>query len=45
MPPTVMVVDDDEELARLFRRLLEETGFNSVFSRSAISIQTFSGRF
>ncbi len=30
MPPTVMVVDDDEELARLFRRLLEETGFNSV---------------
>ena len=30
MPPTVMVVDDDEELARLLRRLLEETGFNSV---------------
>jgi DNA-binding response OmpR family regulator len=31
MPPTVMVVDDDEELARIFRRLLEGSGFNSVY--------------
>ncbi len=31
IPPTVMVVDDDEELARLFKRLLEGSGFNSVY--------------
>ncbi len=30
IPPTVMVVDDDEELARLFSMLLEESGFSSV---------------
>jgi len=29
-PPIVMVVDDDDELARLFKRLLEGNGFSSV---------------
>jgi DNA-binding response OmpR family regulator len=28
--PSVMVVDDEEELANLFRRFLERFGFNSV---------------
>ena len=28
--PSVMVVDDEEELANLFRRFLERSGFNSV---------------
>jgi DNA-binding response OmpR family regulator len=29
LPPRVMVVDDDEELASLFRKLLKGSGFNS----------------
>ena len=28
--PSVMVVDDEEELANLFRPFLERSGFNSV---------------
>ena len=45
MPPTVMVVDDDKELARLFRRLLEETGFNSVsFTDPLLAFKHFPGR-
>ena len=28
--PSVMVVDDEEELANLFRTFLDESGFNSV---------------
>ena len=28
--PSVMVVDDDEELANLYRRFLERSGFDSV---------------
>ena len=28
--PSVMVVDDEEELANLFRTFLERSGFNSV---------------
>lgn len=40
--PTVMVVDDDEELARLFRTLLEESGFNSVyFTDPLLSLKHF----
>ena len=40
--PTVMVVDDDEELAYLFRRLLEGSSFNSVsFSDPLIALKHF----
>ena len=37
IPPTVMVVDDDEELARLFRLVLEESGFISVHFTDPLS--------
>lgn len=37
-----MVVDDDEELARLFRRLLEEAGFNSIsFTDPLLALKQF----
>ena len=29
-PPSVMVVDDEEELTYLYKRFLEKSGFNSV---------------
>ncbi|CAN5889699.1 hypothetical protein BH23THE1_BH23THE1_19600 [soil metagenome] len=42
IPPTLMVVDDDEELARLFRELLKGSGFNSVsFADSLLALQHF----
>lgn len=42
LPPTVMVVDDDEELARLFRTLLEKSGFNSVhFTDPVLALKHF----
>ncbi len=41
-PPTVMVVDDDEELARLFRELLKGSGYNSVsFSDPILALEQF----
>jgi DNA-binding response OmpR family regulator len=42
MPPTVMVVDDDEDLARLFKRLLEASGYNSVsFTEPLLALKHF----
>jgi DNA-binding response OmpR family regulator len=42
IPPTLMVVDDDEELARLFRELLKGSGFNSVsFADPLLALQQF----
>lgn len=42
MPPTVMVVDDDEELSRLFSRLLQESGFNSMsFTDPLLALKHF----
>ena len=42
LPPAVMVVDDDEELARLFRRLLEWSGFDSVhFTDPRLALKHF----
>lgn len=42
MPPTVMVVDDDEDLARLFKRLLEGSGYNSVsFTEPLLALKHF----
>jgi DNA-binding response OmpR family regulator len=42
MPPTVMVVDDDEDLARLFKRLLEASGYNSVsFTEPLLALEHF----
>lgn len=43
-PPTVMVVDDDEELARLFRELIKGSGYNSVsFSDPVLALEQFRG--
>ena len=40
--PSAMVVDDDEELARLFRRLLEGSGYNSVsFTDPLLALKQF----
>src|SRR5919107_4378513 len=42
IPPTVMVVDDDDGLARLFRTLLEESGFKSMsFSDPLLALKHF----
>lgn len=42
IPPAVMVVDDDEELARIFRELLKGSGFNSVsFADPLSALQHF----
>ena len=42
MPPTVMVVDDDEELARLFKKLLDVSGYNSVsFTEPVLALKHF----
>jgi DNA-binding response OmpR family regulator len=42
MPPTAMVVDDDDELARLFSELLKGSGFNSVsFADPLLALQHF----
>ena len=41
-PPSAMVVDDDEELARLFRRLLEGSGYTSVsFTDPLLALKHF----
>jgi DNA-binding response OmpR family regulator len=41
-PPIVMVVDDDEELASLFKRLLEGNGFSSVsFNDPILALKHF----
>jgi DNA-binding response OmpR family regulator len=41
-PPAAMVVDDDEELASLFRRLLEGSGYNSVsFTDPLLALKHF----
>lgn len=41
-PPIVMVVDDDDELARLFKRLLEGNGFSSVsFNDPLLALKHF----
>ena len=42
IPPALMVVDDDEELARIFRELLKGSGFNSVsFADPLSALQHF----
>ena len=42
MPPTVMVVDDDEELACLFKRLLDVSGYSSVsFTEPILALKHF----
>ena len=41
--PSVMVVDDEEELANLFMNLLKGSGFNSVsFTDSLLALKRFS---
>lgn len=42
IPPSVMVVDDEEELANLFRELLKGSGFNSVsFTDPLLALKHF----
>jgi DNA-binding response OmpR family regulator len=43
IPPTVMVVDDDEELACLFGEFLKDSGFNSMsFADPLLALDQFS---
>lgn len=43
LPPSVMVVDDEEELANLFKELLKGSGFNSVsFTDPLLALKHFS---
>jgi DNA-binding response OmpR family regulator len=43
IPPSVMVVDDEEELANLFSNFLERSGFNSVsFTDPLLALEHFS---
>ena len=39
IPPSVMVVDDDEELANRFKKLLKGSGFNSVSFTDPLFVQ------
>ena len=40
--PSVMVVDDEEELANLFRRILDGSGFNCVsFTDPLLALENF----
>lgn len=42
LPPSVMVVDDEEELAILFKELLKGSGFNSVsFTDPLLALKRF----